>query len=352
MSKKGKLKISKEFKTGVVIILSFVLLLLGVNYLKGNSFFGGDEVYYAYFPSSGSLTPSSAVKLNDVEIGKVLSVELVKPSEFVDPNNRVLVKFSIHHPDLKLAVGSDIEIVPGVLETSVKIKQNFIADYGYHPIGDTLYGSVSQEIAEQLETELLPLKKKMENLMGSVDNIVASINNFWDTSAAYTMDAGLNEVKIAISRFSRVAYNMDELITEQKGKLSNIFDNVEGVTNSFKETDSLIKHTVGNISTISDTLVTANFKSTITEATETIRRLNGLIENASEGEGTLGKLLKDEQLYDELNTTNAKMQELVEDIKLHPERYIHFSVFGSKVKGVPLTKQEEQKLRNVLDTIK
>lgn len=346
------MKVSKEFKTGVVIILSFLLLLLGVNYLKGNSFFGGDEVYYAFFPSSGSLTPSSSVTLNDVEIGKVLSVKLINPSEYVDPNNRVLVKFSIHNPDLKLAVGSDIQIVPGVLETSVKIHQNFIADKGYYRKGDTMLGTVSQEIGERLETELLPLRKKMENLMVSVDNIVASINNFWDTSAAYTMDAGLNEVKIAISRFSRVAYNMDELITDQKGKLSNIFDNIEGVTNSFQETDSLIKHAAGNVAVISDSIVTADFKSAITEATETMRKLNNLIDGASEGEGTLGKLLKDEGLYDELNATNDKMQELVEDIKLHPERYIHFSVFGSRIKGVPLSGEEERKLRKVLDSIK
>lgn len=345
------MKVSKEFKTGIVIILSFTLLLLGVNYLKGNSFFGGDEVYYAYFPSSGSLTPSSSVTLNDVEIGKVLSVQLVNPSEYVDPNNRVMVKFSIHNSDLKLAVGSDIKIVPGVLETSVKIHQNFIADKGYYRKGDTMFGSVSQEIGEQLETHFLPLKKKMENLMVSVDNIVASINNFWDTSAAYTMDAGLNEVKIAISRFSRVAYNMDELITEQKGKLSNIFDNVEGVTNSFKKTDSLIKHAAGNVASISDSLVTSDFKTAISEATITMRKLNGLIENAAEGEGTLGKLLNDEQLYDELNMTNLKMQELVEDIKLHPERYIHFSVFGARIKGAPLSKEEERKLRKVLDSI-
>lgn len=345
------MKVSKEFKTGLVVILTTLLLIFGVNYLKGNSFFGGDDVYYAFFPSSGSLTPSSSVTLNGVEIGKVLSVNLVNPSEFVEPNHRVLVKFSIQNAELKLAVGSDVQIVPGVLSTGVQINQNFIADKGYYKVGDTLSGSVSQEIAEQLETELLPLKRKMENLMVSVDNIVASINNFWDTSAAYTMDAGLNEVKIAISRFSRVAYNLDNLISDQSVKLSNIFDNIESISESFKETDQQIKSVVGNISELSDTLLTVDFKQAFEEATMTMRNLNNLLESSSEGEGTLGKLLNDEQLYDELNKTNIRMQELVEDIKVHPERYIHFSVFGGKVKGVPLSKQEERKLKEVLDSI-
>lgn len=345
------MKVSKEFKVGLVVILTTLLMIFGVNYLKGNSFFGGDDVYYAYFPSSGSLTPSSSVTLNGVEIGKVLSVDLVNPSEFIDPKNRVLVKFSIQNPELRLAVGSKIEIVPGVLSTGIQINQNFIADKGYFRIGDTLSGGVSQEISEQLESELLPLKQKMENLMVSVDNIVASINNFWDTSAAYTMDAGLNEVKIAISRFSRVAYNLDNLIDDQKVKLSNIFDNVESISESFKETDHEIKRVVGNISNLSDTLLTVDFKETFEQATGTMRNLNDLLDASSRGEGTLGKLLDDDQLYNELNTTNQKLQDLVEDIKVHPERYIHFSVFGAKSKGVPLSKQEEKKLKKVLDSL-
>lgn len=345
------MKVSKEFKTGLIVILTSLLLIFGVNYLKGNSFFGGDDVYYAYFPSSGSLTPSSSVTLNGVEIGKVLSVNLVNPSKFIEPSHRVLVKFSIQNPELRLAVGSKIEIVPGVLSTGIQINQNFIADKGFFKIGDTLSGGVSQEIAEQLETELLPLKQKMENLMVSVDNIVASISNFWDTSAAYTMDAGLNEVKIAISRFSRVAYNLDNLIDDQKVKLSNIFDNVESISESFKETDYEIKRVVGNISDLSDTLLTVDFKEAFTQATGTMQNLNDLLEASSRGEGTLGKLLDDDQLYNELNTTNQRLQDLVDDIKIHPERYIHFSVFGAKSKGVPLTKNEERKLKKVLDSI-
>ncbi len=342
------MKVSNEFKTGLVVILTILLLIYGVNYLKGNSFFGGDDVYYAHFPSSGALTPSSSVTLNGVEIGKVLSVKLVNPNEFIDPNKRILVKFSVQNPELKLAVGSNIEIVPGVLSTGVLIRQNFVADKGYFNVGDTLQGTVSQDVAEQLETELLPLKQKMENLMVSVDNIVGSINNFWDTSAAFTMDESLNEARIAISRFGRVAYNLDNLIDTEKSKISSIFSKIESIAESFKETDLQIKKVVGNVAEISDTILSLELKQAFAEAKTTMVNLNSLLEESSQGNGTLGKLLNDEQLYNELNETNQKMQELVEDIKLHPERYIHFSVFGARTKGVPLTKKEEEKLREVL----
>lgn len=345
------MKVSKEFKTGLAVILSTALLIFGVNYLKGNSFFGGDDVYYAYFPTSGTLTPSSSVTLNGVEIGKVLTVDLVNPNNYTDPNKRVLIKFSVHTDGLNLAKGSGIKIVPGVLNTGVQLQQNFIAEKGYYAIGDTLDGTVSQEITEQIETQLLPVKRKLEDLMTSIDNIVNSITVFWDTSAAHTLDQGLNEVKIAISRFGRVAYNLDNLILEEKTKLGRIFDNVENITHNFKETNLEIQKAVGNVVGITDSLMTTDFKGAISEATETLQKLNSLLEDASEGNGTLGKLLKDDKLYDELNTTNDRLQNLVDDIKIHPERYIHFSVFGSKSKGVPITKDEERKLKSLLDTI-
>ncbi|PWH86356.1 hypothetical protein DIT68_03705 [Brumimicrobium oceani] len=350
-TKSRVLKVSKEFKIGLAVILSTALLIFGVNYLKGNSFFGGDDVYYAYFPTSGALTPSSSVTLNGVEVGKVVTVDLVNPNNYTDPNKRVLIKFNIHTEGLSLAKGSGIKIVPGVLSTGVHIEQNFIAEKGYYAIGDTLDGTVSQEITEQIESELLPIKRKMENLITSIDNIVNSITVFWDTSAATTLDEGLNEVKIAISRFGRVAYNIDNMILDEKAKLGRIFDNVENITHNFKETNMEIQKVVGNMGELTDSLLTVDFKSAIGEATVTLQNLNGLLEEAADGNGTLGKLLKDEQLYDELNTTNERLQNLVEDIKVHPERYIHFSVFGSKTKGVPITKDEERKLKKILDTI-
>lgn len=345
------MKVSNEFKIGLSVILSTVLLIFGINYLKGNSFFGGDDIYFAYFPTSGTLTPSSAVTLNGVIIGNVLSVDLVTPNKYTDPNKRVLVSFSIQNKELKLAKGSDIVIVPGILNTEMQIEQNYVAEHGFYAIGDTLEGTVSQELTEQLESELLPVKKKLEDLMTSIDNIVTSITVFWDTSAAHTLDAGLNEVKIAIARFGNVALNLDDLIVSEKQKLGRIFDNVEDITFNFKETNRVIQKSMSNVEAITDSLLTADFKGVINDATQTLKTLNDALKDAAEGNGTLGKLLHDEQLYNELNTTNQRLQNLVDDIKIHPERYIHFSVFGKKNKGVPLTKDEEEKLRNFLDTI-
>jgi phospholipid/cholesterol/gamma-HCH transport system substrate-binding protein len=108
---------------------------------------------------------------------------------------------------------------------------------------------------------------------------------------------------------------------------------------------------LGNAKKITDDLVTADFKNVIGDAQQTLQKLNNILSDAANGTGTLGKLVKDEKLYDELVNTNKELQNLVSDIQLHPERYIHFSVLGAKSKGVPLTNQEEKKFRKLLDSI-
>jgi phospholipid/cholesterol/gamma-HCH transport system substrate-binding protein len=97
-------------------------------------------------------------------------------------------------------------------------------------------------------------------------------------------------------------------------------------------------------------MVTADFKGVISNASETLKTFNEVLGKAKNGEGTLGKLIGDDKLFNELVNTNKELQELVEDIQANPERYIHFSVFGAKNKGVPLSPAEEQKLHELLDS--
>jgi phospholipid/cholesterol/gamma-HCH transport system substrate-binding protein len=117
-----------------------------------------------------------------------------------------------------------------------------------------------------------------------------------------------------------------------------------------KKSNEEVTNIIGNTKKITDEMVTADFKGVISNASQTLKTFNDVLASAQKGEGTLGKLLGDDKLFNELVQTNKGLQELVEDIQMHPERYIHFSVFGAKTKGVPLSPEEEQKLRLILDS--
>lgn len=343
------MKISKELKTGIVTIFAIALMVTGINFLKGNSFFGGDDIYYAYFPNSGQLVPSSNVTLNGVVVGKVLKVEYV-PSQ---PAERcVKISFSIQNDEVKIPKGSVIQV--GALDLFSKgmlIDVSANLAKGFYKPGDVIPGEMAVDMFGQVKSFADPLSKKVQTALVSVDKMVNSLNAFWDKTATSEIEQSFSVLKLTIKRFGNVAVNIEDLVQDEKIKLANILTNVESISFNLKKSNDQISAILGNAKTITDDLVTADFKKVIGNANETLKNLNLILATAEKGEGSLGKLLKDEKLYNELITTNKDLQNLVVDIQMHPERFIHFSVFGAKTKGVPLSQREELKLRQLLDSV-
>jgi phospholipid/cholesterol/gamma-HCH transport system substrate-binding protein len=342
------LKISKELKTGVIAVVAIALLVAGVNFLKGNSFFGGDDKYYAYFPNSGQLATASNVTLNGVIVGKVLNVEYV-PTNPLD--RKVKVTFSIQNKDVQLPVGSTVEI--GSLDLFSKGMMIMVgADLskGFLKPGAVLPGRLAVDMMSQVKSYADPISQKVQAMMTSIDKMVTSVSAFWDATATSEIEKSMKEVKIAIERIGNVAKEVELLVGEERIKFARIMNNVESITSNLKRSNDEVTAIVGNTKKITDDMVTADFKGVISNASETLKTFNEVLGKAKNGEGTLGKLIGDDKLFNELVNTNKELQELVEDIQAHPERYIHFSVFGAKNKGVPLSPAEEQKLHELLDS--
>lgn len=344
------MKISKEIKTGVIAIAAIGLLVAGVNFLKGNSFFGGDDIYYAYFPHSAGVTPATSVVVNGVPVGKVLEVNWVQTK---DINRAVEIKFNIQESNFKIPKGSTIQAGGlDLLTKGITILPNQDLSKGYYEPGAKLQGVVTVDITAQVKEYADPLVQKIQTALGSIDKVVNQFSAFWDSTATTELEGSMKELQTAIHKFGNVAEEIQTLVQEEKYKLSKILSNVESITANIDRSNAEITAVIGNAKKITDDLVTADFKGTIENAKTTLAKVNTLLEAANNGEGTLGKLLKDDQLFQELNTTNQRLQNLVEDIQAHPERYIHFSVFGAKTKGVPLSPAEERELRQLLDSSK
>lgn len=343
------MKIKKEIKAGIIAIVAIGLLVTGINFLKGYSFFGGDAQYTAYFPNAGGLTASTSVYVNGVIVGKVISVDY-NPGG--DSLSKVKMIFTIQEDGLKIPRSSKLET--GSVDLLNKGLLLFMGDdlsKGYYTEKDAIQGEVQLDMFGQLKSYANPVLQKVSALVVNVDKTITSLKGFWDTTATSEIKTSLEELKYAFKKFGHIANDVEGLVATEKVKLSRIMNNVESITANLKASNDKITKMVGNFEKISDDLVTADFKKVINNANSTIEKLNATFAEIESGNGTLGKLLKDEKLYNELVQTNKSLQNLVNDIELHPERYIHFSVFGAKTKGVPITKDEEKKLRNLLDSI-
>ena len=343
------MKITKELKIGIIAVLAIALIISGVNFLKGSSFFGGDQVYYGYFPESGGLLPASGVAVNGVGVGKVVSIDYM-PNEPI--HRKVRITFNIQNKEVKIPKGTLIEIGSlDLFNKAIILKFPAIPSQGYYNAGAKLQGDVAKDMMQQVQAYADPLTKKLQKLMGSVDKVVTSFSSFWDTTATSEIEASLIEIKMAVKRFGNLSVDLESLVKEEKIKLSIILSNISNITDNLGKSNREITAILGNTKRFTDDLVTSDFKNVISDAHKVINTLNKSLEAADEGKGNLAKFLKDETFYNDLLLSNKKLQDLIDDLHANPERYIHLSVFGRKVKGVPLKPKDEEKLRKLLDSI-
>lgn len=345
------MKISREIKLGIIAICAIILIIIGVNFLKGSSFFGGDDIYYGYFPTSGGIMPASSVAVNGVSVGKVLSIEYV-PSETLD--RKVRVTFNIQNKDIKIPKGSKVQI--GSLDLFNKaIILTFADDIskGYYPVKSKFQGTVALDMTQQVQAMADPLSKKLQHLMGNIDRMVNSIAVIFDTTKGTNdIRSSLSEARIAIKRFGNLSLEMNDLVKEEKVKLSDILQNVANITRNLDKSNKEISAILGNAHSFSNDLVKSNFKDVISGAHKAISSINKALEETDQNRGNLSKLLKDETLYNELVNSNKKIQLILDDLHEHPEKYIKLSVFSRRPKGLQLSKQEEEKLHKIIDSIR
>jgi phospholipid/cholesterol/gamma-HCH transport system substrate-binding protein len=343
------LKFSKEIKAAIIALLSIVILITGINFLKGNSFFGGDDVYTAYFPNSGQLMVSSNVTLDGVEIGKVMSI---RSNPKGDSLHKVKMTFNIHNPDIQLPKGAFVEIGSLDFFTKALIVHLPLAGNGtYYKAGATIPGRVSVDVVSQVKAYADPVSQKLQTMMLSVDKMVSSLASFWDTTATSELEGSLKQVKLTIKKLGTVADDLHNFVAAERAQFSKIMSNVEAITLNLRKSNDQITAIIGNAKKITDELVTADFKNTILEAQTTLKKFNIILAEIERGQGTLGKLIHDDKLYAELVATNNDLQNLVTDLEAHPERYVHLSLVGGKSKGLQLNKKNEDKLLKILDSI-
>ena len=343
------MKFTKEIKAAIIALASIAVLYTGINFLKGNSFLGGDIEYTAYFPNTGSIMVSSNVTLNGVTVGKVTAIKSI-PNGSVD--KKVKMTFNIQEKDIRLPKGTFVEI--GSLDFINKcliIHTPANISKGYYKPNSVIPGKLSIDMVTQVKAYADPISQRLQKMMGSIDRMVISLSSFWDTTATSEIEGSLLEVKNTIKRLGRVANELEGFIASERNQFSKIMSNVESITMNIRKSNDELTKIIGNTRKITDDFVSADFKSVILDAQTTIKKLNLTLEDVENGHGTLGKLIHDEKLYNELVETNKDLQNLVTDLQANPSRYVHFSVFGKKSEGLILSEKEELKFKKWLDTI-
>ena len=310
------MKITRELKTGVVAILIIALFVWGYNFLKGMNLFNGPlTTYFTEYNNVQGLNTASVVTINGVEVGKVISINFNKEKakrgqlivEFSVENNFQFSKKSIAKIySASLMGGKSLAIVPSYDGETAKP-------------GDFLLGEIESDIFSSVTEKLNPLQAKVENVIVSADSLMTGLTDVLDVKSRNNLKASIAQLNETISNFKTISESVNNLVKNNDEKLSKTLSNTQVITR--------------NLSKLSDSLVNANFGTTIKNLETSIASLSGILANIEKGKGSMGKLMTDEQMYINLTNASKELEELLREMKEHPKRFVHFSLFGKKDKG-------------------
>lgn len=313
------MKRSREVKTAVLAIGSILLFIFGYSFLKGTNLLDKDRTFYVTYDNVQGLAKASPVTINGLMVGKV------KDIVFLNQEGKLLVSFSIRKSDFKFSKNSLVRIYSSSLlgDKSLGIYPQYDPE-NMAVSGDTLVGSVEDDMLVAVTKALGPLEKKVNNTLTTLDVLLHSITDVLDPKTRVNLQQTIANLNTTMESLNGASNSLNTLLQDNTAKLNNTFTNLDQMATNFNSlSDSLSKLETGKL---------------FTELQNVVTRFDTITSALENGEGSMGQLLKDEQLYQNLKGASKQLDELLEDVKLNPKRYIHISVFGKN--NTPYNKQE------------
>ena len=296
---------TKEVQIALVAIIGLVILFFGMNFLKGLSMFSAGNIYMAKFNDVTGLSASSPVYCNGVKVGTVESIKY----DYNRPDEIVAVLGL--DDNMRLPQGTEAEIASDLLgnvRLELKLGENMSAPLA---VGDTIFGAQQSGLMGQA-AGMVP---QIEKMLPKLDSILSSVNALLADPALGNSMRNIEGITAGLTtttaELNRLTASLNRQVPSLMGKANGVMANVDTLTHSLNE---------------------MNLAATMAKVDRTLQNVEKMTAALNSKDGTLGLLMRDPGLYNNLNSTMVHADSLMIDFKAHPKRYIHFSVFGKKDK--------------------
>jgi len=317
------LKITREVKTAILVIGSILLFFWGYSFLKGKNLFDTTRKFYVVYDNVEGLAPSAAVTINGLTVGKVNTITIQEKT------GKLLVEIQMDNevPVAKSSTASIYE--PGFIGgKQIAINPNF-EDTNYAKSGDYLQPKVILGLTASLEKNLAPIQEKLDKVLANADALLVNLNDVLDANTKSNLKKTIAELNTTMTNFSSVSGNLDKVVADNKEKLGSVVSNLDKTT--------------GNFAKISEDLEKAKLGATVENLEKTLVSVNKMMADMESGKGTMGKLMKDETMYNNLTKASKEIELLLQDLRLHPTRYVNVSLFGKKEKPYKAPTEQPKK---------
>lgn len=304
------MKISRELKAAFIVISSLLLLIWGLSYLKGDDLLSKNKTLFFHLDNVEGLSSASTVTYMGLQIGKVKSVKYdnQKKANIVE----IIVDSKI--PISKTSVasvyesspigGKNVAIFHDDTNTELTVNKDFLSS------------EIKLGMLSEFTNSLKPIEGKASDLLDNSNKMIININDILDEETKRNLRNSVKSLNASLNDLTTTTQLINNILKDNKDNINKTTANLTNITNDFAK--------------ISNDLTEANFKETVNNLESTLNNFNQLLEDMQKGKGSLGKLMKDEALYNNLEGVSRELEALLSDFKTNPKRYVHFSVFGKK----------------------
>ena len=301
------MKNKNEIKTGILVVIGIGLFIFGFSYLKSNDIFLGDRTFYAVYDDVEGVVNGTPVTVNGFPVGSIQDISFFK-------NNNLLVKFRVEN-DLTFSINSIAQIYETGLIGGKALAIIPANDNSRIAVSrDTLKSSVAPGLTELVNEKLTPLQENIESMIVSANEVLSKVSLIFD-------DSTRTNLKTIVSDFTETIRDLKEtsaVLKSNKLNIDKIIDNALDISTDLSEISKTINQSELD-------LIIGNFKIFSND-------LALILEKINDSNGTFSKLIENDTLFQNLNNASKSIDLLLEDIRLNPKRYIHFSIFGKKDK--------------------
>lgn len=303
----------KEVKIGIYAVVILLCAWAGIRFLSGVDVFGRHAIYYAHYEQVNGVQNAAAVMIRGVKIGKVSEIR-------VSPDDPTSVEVVLSIPrSYRLPVDSEAKIFSTSIMGSKAIEIVLGSSPEILESGSDINSGYTKDLMAVADSELDYYKDKITTLVENFNTTLKSLNSLVDNNN--------KSITEALAHLNSITAGLDGAIGKDKQQLADIVASIDKFTKALSENSAHIDSIMTNVDSVTSALAEKNSGESLGES---LAELNSVLAKINGGEGTVGRLICDEQLYANLNQASANLSALLADLKEHPKRYVHFSLFGAK----------------------
>lgn len=313
--------IKREVKLAITAIAAVIIVIWGINFLKAKALFDRNDIYYGIYDRVDGLKVSSSVVYRGYSVGQVSSIQFI--GERFD---RVLVEFSVGKK-LEIPANTIAVIQSADLMGSKAINLLPGDALQYAQSGDTLRTELDLGLMDQLNKQLEPLKKRAESIMISLDTVLVSIQDIFREGGDEKIKGSLRSVGRTLDNVEQASGTLNDMLASESKRISEILLHVEHITGNLENSNYNITRSIENVAAISDSLRTVNLTYTVRQLNSILLQVDSVVGKINRGNGTLGEIVNDDQLYYNLTAVSDNLNQLLKEFQVNPKKFVNLSVF-------------------------